>query len=120
MKHDDKALNKWAETLAMQVALDAFKQIEDKSRNLGSDATKFIATMFLSSFIGGLLFRTLNEKNDKVDPNIAIKNTGILKGQIQDAVSVGFQNAMSAFIGQNVEYYCQIKMVPEMTSKAVN
>jgi hypothetical protein len=36
-----------------------------------------------------------------------------VKQDIQDAVSVGVQTAVNKYAGLDIEYYCQVKPVPE-------
>lgn len=38
------------------------------------------------------------------------------KSKIQEAVSAGVTAAMKTFSGQNIEYYCQIKVVPPVAN----
>lgn len=121
----NKDFNKWAESYCTGLAVNTFKTIDKESNGLGNDAVMFMSTMFLARFVGGLIYRALNEKKSlnlvgETQEDFTLRNINNLKNQVQEAVASGFQNAMSAFSGQPLEYYCQIKPVPDMISEKVN
>lgn len=118
-------LKSLAEDMANLLTIENFKIIDGKMSAYTSREARYVAATLISRFIGALVYRTLSEpqtlnKTSKEHEDFVMKNTAELKTQIQNAVSAGFQNAMTAFSGENIEYYCQIKVVPESTSKAIN
>ncbi len=124
MKSKKQSFQDWAEQFSVLVTDETIKIMSQHSRN-NEDATKFAATMFLSRFIGTLVFRTLTEPpslntTKKGHEDFIMRNVAEMKQAIQNAVSAGFQNAMSQYSGQPIEYYCTIKPVPEPLTETLN
>lgn len=114
----------WVEQFSVLVTDETIRIMSQHSRN-NEDATKFAASMFLSRFIGTLVFRTLTEPpsintSRKNHEDFVMKNMSEMKQTIQNAVSAGFQNAMTQYSGQPIEYYCTIKPVPEPLTETLN
>jgi hypothetical protein len=114
-----------SEELAQTLTIENFRLIDGKLRNYSPKEVRYVAATLVSRFVGALVYRTLTEEqaiNQTKEQHEAfiMKNAADLKNQIQNAVAAAFQNAMSAFSGQPVEYYCQIKVVPEPKSTTLN
>jgi len=68
------------------------------------------------------VYAELNERDKSLKTkeemlNFAMKNFAALKVSIQESVAAGFQGAVSTFSGQQVDYYCQVKPIPEPINK---
>lgn len=79
---------------------------------------------FIACYLGSLVYTRLLEKpkgkgkrGGVAEYDHALKNFNELKVGTQDAVAKAFQGAMSTFAGQTVDYYCQIKVIPEPVNK---
>ena len=118
-------LKNLAEDLAELLTVENFRIVDSRMRSYGSKEARYVAATVISRFIGALVFRTLSEtqslnRTQKQHEEFILKNMAELKTQIQNAVANGFQNAMSAFNEQPIEYYCTIKPVPDPKSNVVN
>lgn len=114
-----------SEDLAELLTAENFRIIESRLRAYGSREIRYAASTVLCRFVGALVYKTLVEQPaiNQTKPDheaYVLKNTAELKAQLQDAVALGFQHAMSAFSGQTIEYYCQIKVVPEPNNSTIN
>lgn len=119
------SFQQWAEDFSVLLTNETFKLIDSKNKSNGPEAGRYVATTYLARFVGTLLFRTLTERNQlnttkEEQEDFVMKNAAELKTAIQEAVSMGFQSAMTQFSGRQIEYYCQIKPVPEPVSNKVN
>lgn len=114
-----------SEELAQTLTVENFRIIDGKMRAYASKESRFVAATFIARFVGAMVYRTLTEdqalnKTKAEHEAFVMKNVADLKNQVQNAVAAAFQNAMSAFSGQPVEYYCTIKIVPEPPTNTVN
>lgn len=81
-----------------------------------------LSMTFLASFIGSIVYAVLKEKpvksKDMKDAlDFTANNFLELKIGMQNAMAAGFQGAMQEYSGKSVEYYCQVKTVPEPVNK---
>lgn len=77
---------------------------------------------FIARFIGAYVYQALMQKPEKPCSKDDLlkftrENFKASKQAIQDAVSAAFTGAMNTFSGKTVEYYCQVKVVPEVKGK---
>lgn len=124
MKSKKQSFQDWAEEFSVLIADETLKIMTQHSRN-NEDAVKFAASMLISRIVGTLVFRTLTEppsinKSKKSHEDFVLKNMAEMKLTIQNAVSAGFQQAMTQYSGQPIEYYCTIKPVPEPLTETLN
>lgn len=101
-----------------------FKLLDSQTKSRGGGkAAKFVAMTFLARFIGIFIYRVLTDKKEGTKEEAckyAIDNLADAKSKLQDAVAAGFQGAMTTFAGKQIEYYCQVKIVPPVISKHQN
>lgn len=114
-----------SDELAELLTVENFRMIDFRLRAYGPKEARFAAATVIARFVGALVYRTLTEqpainKSPGEHEAYVMKNMADLKNQLQNAVAAGFQNAMTAFSGNTVEYYCLIKPVPEPSSNTVN
>jgi len=91
----------------------------------GVEVSKLVANAFVDNFIAALVYRYLTERPPGATPKTTNKealehvkkNFVTIKVEMQDAVAMAFQKAMSAFSGKDMEYYCEIKPMPEAINK---
>lgn len=96
--------------------IDSAKRATDPD-NIGAEIH------FINLFVETLVSRTLNDKanagTSKTQHVENLKtNYGRLKFGIQESVALGFQEAMSRFSKQPVEFYCIVKPVIEGKTSA--
>lgn len=114
-----------AETFAMRFSQHALtatlvymKKLEGQ---YGEDFTKIFLRQYVSGLVANVMFKSLNTDlsgvPQKLQPDIAMENFADIKMQVQDAVAVGVQTAMTQFWGKPCEYFCQIKPMPEVINK---
>lgn len=111
---------KYEETKAL---LDATLKIISATRK--QDEGVDTEVLFLKLFIEALVTKVLDDRAVKSLPkqeqfNVVKKNYETLKLCIQEAVAVGFQDAIQRFAKMPIEYYCLIKTVPEVTNNRVH
>lgn len=120
-----KTLKSLADDLAIKLTIENFKFLDRALIGYSEKEIRYVSVSLLNKFFGALIYRTLVEpktlnQSALEHEQYVMKNMGDLKNQIQDCIANSFQEAMGAFTGQPVEYYCQIKVVPEPTSTTVN
>lgn len=89
---------------------------------LGAERTNIVALTFLKGLVATLLYKVLKQNpgplySKEEVHDLVQKEFGEMKLNVQDAVSGGFQHAMSMWSGMHVEYYCQVRPVPEPLNK---
>lgn len=113
-----KDFQEYASDLGELMSEDVFKMIE-RQTGTNKEAAKYIQAMFVSRFVQMVVASAL-EENKHVSDKELLKVMSETKMALQNAVAAGFQNAMTEFSGRQVEYYCQIKVVPEPVSNKLN
>lgn len=106
------------------IVRETYNLIRAQNKEYGVDAVKYISTAVISKLISLILLDTLQEKPAQKSTrqhayDFTHKNFNIIKNQIQDSVASAFSGAMMSWAGKNVEYYCQVKTVPEPTNTKV-
>ena len=101
------------------VATELTKQVEEE---FGMRTADNATASFLATFIGVMVKRRLNRPNPLKLPaekqcNLVMSDYNDFKIKIQNSIALGFQDAMSQWSGKSVEFYCQIKPVPEPINK---
>lgn len=118
-------LKDWMEGFSDLMAVELVKLIDAQGVNNGPEITQAIISHFLSSFTALTVLKCLGEKPSSgkgSEEEYQLASTRFLahKILIQEAVAAAFSGALSEFTGRNVEYYCQIKLVPEPINDLVN
>lgn len=120
-----KSHQAWLEDISDMLVVETLKIIDAKTRKEGDEAYRQVSAKFVERFIAAIMYKTLTEEAKinlpiKVLEDLHIKNANDMKRAIQDSVSQGFQYAMTAYSGKPMEYYCQIKLVPQPFSTKIN
>lgn len=105
-------------TIADTAHTDALTTTDDPA------LTYNISIKVLTYYIENLLLYSLNayKSDKKVTTNeekykYTKEHYFITKGDVQEAISRGFENAFKINTGKDVEYYCGINPVPEAINK---
>lgn len=109
-----------SEQFTDMMVTESFKLIEGHVGQRGSKVSRSVSTMFIAKLIGRMVYRALTDKQEgsKDDQYRKAKESfADMKVRLTDCVAAGFQAAMSKFAGRQVEYYCQIRTVPEPVNK---
>lgn len=111
----------WSTQVSQLMVRECFRVMSKQGKE--GELVRYVAKEFLYNFIGNLAMQTLEEGPPKKDPSkkeeldFVLGSFSSLKDQIQSSVGQAFGDAMSDFTGQDVEYYCQIKPIPEPTNR---
>lgn len=113
-----KTLEEWCEEFAHKAAMDVYQLFEDERDKVGSENYKVMTATFIAGLLSALVFRSLafvpeKLKSDKDKCDYAEQSFADLKIRIQEAVAAGFAGGMKTWSGKNVDYYCQVKVMPE-------
>lgn len=113
-KEEENYVTEYAARMVQEVM--KFFTIAEKNRS--KEVSHELSINFIASIIGAKVFLTLKEAAQS-DSKIgsALNKFAELKIDIQNAVAAGFQGGMQEFSGQNLEYYCQVKLVPGIKNK---
>lgn len=119
-------LNHWIESFSTFMADEALKVLRAKSQDKGIEAYKALSLSFISRILGTVVLETLQDRPLHIDPNseeMAAYNLRVfseLKRATQDAVAMAFTVATQHYSRKDIEYYCELKIVPPMISKGIN
>lgn len=118
-------LNEWIDSFSAFMADETLKILRLNTEKRGPEVGRalcihFLARIMTSTVLESLHMRLENPKTEEDALKYNQKCFAELKTQIQDAVSLSFQTAMSHYTGRQVEYYCQIKPIPEPLSGTIN
>lgn len=119
------SLEDWRCKLSKEITEEILKIVDREQDSLGREFALSLISTFMATFISAVVYQALSEevKNSKneVDKkktyDKVYKNLSDMKEGMQDAIAAGFQGAMSTFSGKPIEYYCQIKTIPEPMNK---
>ena len=118
-KDEDLTNEEWKEKFAKHLLAVTFKCIEEEEKARGVEFADGLAVSFVAGFTGALIYHILNRQhpdNTKVKKelyNFVSTNYSDIKLKVENAVAAGFTGALSSYSGKQVEYYCQVKVVPE-------
>lgn len=124
LKKQPVDINEWLEDYSAFMADEAIKLLKAQGKKKGDIEYKALVTLFLYRIMTQLLIETLHERPDGLDEegayNFSRKAYGDVKYQLQESVAMAFTTAMGHFYGKPVEFYCQVKPIPEMGSSLSN
>lgn len=103
--------------LSKQMVENTLKAFEKQRKEEGSEFAASLTMAFIASLVGSLAYRALSEedpnaKTKKAKLEFAKENFTSVKTDVCDALATGVGGAMTEFSGQQVDYYCSLKIVP--------
>lgn len=115
-------LNKWIDQMAILMAEMAFKVIDKQAGDKGVEVQKALSLAFVSRMVSATVRATLEHRPDHIKTKKEMSDYNVnafseIKVATQEAVSLAFTDAMSAYAGVLTDYYCAIKLVPPAPSK---
>ncbi len=118
-------VDKREQSLARNLAASVLRGVIDTTKEWNPGAGDRVTSMFLASFLQLLVQKALQEIPDNVftpDELFHFSKLGLAETKVlvQNSIAAGFQKATSNFTGQDVEYYCQVRVVPEPVSRTIN
>lgn len=118
-------LNAWIESFSAFMADETLKVLRANCAKRGPDVSRALCIHFLARVLSSTVLDTLHERMENPQSEAEAlrfnqKQFAELKIQVQDAVALSFQTAMSHYTGRQVEYYCTIKPVPDPVNSTVN
>lgn len=118
-------LNEWIDSFSAFMAEETLKILRGHTEKRGREVGRALCIHFLSRVLATTVLDTLKDrkedaKSEKEQYDFSKKQFLDLKVQVQDAVALSFQTALSHFTGRQVEYYCQIKPIPDAINGTVN
>lgn len=117
------SIDDWISAYSKTMALELIGLIDGQRKEKGDLVGKALTLQFLAAFTAASVVRSLgNQREGTSAEQFEAASKGFLehKVSVQDAVAAGFSGAMREYSGKSVDYYCQIKVVPEVVSKSVN
>ncbi len=113
-------LNSWVEEFGSFIAEETSKLIRTCAKPKGEGLVEKLTQNFLENMIENVVMDALTKHAD-LPPHQAYSATkdavAQAKSNIQTAIAIGFEKAFHKFSGREVEYYCQIHLVPEPINK---
>lgn len=123
------SLTEWKEAFSQHLIDVIFKCLLEEEKERGVAFSQGVAISFLSRFIGGLVYNTLDHSTRSIQKldltgkeqfDYTSKQYTEIKLSVENAVAAGFQGAMTTYSKMPIDFYCQVKTVPEPESKVVN
>lgn len=113
-------VEEWISDTAKEMAKDTMDSVIAISEELTTDAALNVATHYLCFYLSGLLTLALSlessaAKTKQQKYEVTTHNFLAMKKEVQEKVAVAFASAISQFTKQPIEYYCEIKPLPEVT-----
>lgn len=119
-----KSTEKYIDEVTKQLTSEVLSYMVEVENEKGRDISGLVINEFVANFIAAVVYRHLTERppGDKPKSNKEVlefvkKNFLTVKIEMQDAVAMGFQKSMTAFANKEMEYYCEIKPMPEAINK---
>jgi len=112
----------WADDLATTVAKETFKLLDAQGHPKGLAMQRHVMVNFLAKFTAMLVAQALHEKpsnnpNAREQAEYTAENFSSIRDYLQSAMAAAFEGAVADYTGKQTDFYCQIKRVPEPTSK---
>jgi hypothetical protein len=112
----------WLEEMSEFIARESYNLIKLTGDPKGS--SKKLSSMFIRYFVSKMVLDSLTEyKKKKLDGKEAYdftkKNFSEMKDELQLEIAKGFEIGFLKYSGKDIEYYCQVKPVPEPINKEV-
>lgn len=124
-KHKD--LDKWKDEFSQHLIEVIFKSLLAEEKERGVSFSQEIAVTFLARFVGGIIYNALETKPHGFKDLTGTEQFDYtstqyaeLKRQVENAVASGFQGAMTTYSKMPIDFYCQVKAVPEPEGTLVN
>lgn len=117
----NKDLDQYRSDLTQNIVTEIFKILDKEKKELGIDFSEEVLLSVLASIISTSIHKVLNSKtknlSDKEKELIISKLYLDAKTNIENAIGAGFSTAFSDFVGTEVDFYCEVKAVPEPVNK---
>ncbi len=116
------SVEEYTDTLAKDTVNQVLKMAAIYENEVGSGMGSQFLQAFMTALMGAVVHETLVKsvkgvaKGEK-QVGAAMEGLRSIKTQVQDAVGAAFSGGMSTFCGRNVEYFCQVSVVPEPKNK---
>ncbi len=107
--------DEWTQIFIRTVVIENIKLLSDEEKRLGPQYRGHLFSSFLASYVGALAYTPLNSTK-----SVTSKSFLMIKSIVEEAVSAGFTGAVAQALTDKLEFYCQVKTVPEPQSKKVN
>lgn len=102
-----------------QMVSEVMKFIETTGAKHGKDGVRLLTAAFLASYVATTMYKVLSSqipkelKSDKEKADHTRDKYINLKTDVQNAVAAGLTEAMYKLTSRKIEYYCQLKAVPD-------
>lgn len=115
-------LNEWVDNFSTFMADEALKMLRAQGHKKGPEVFKALVIHFLARVMTSTIYDVLLERPaDKMSKKELIeynkKAFSDFKENMQEAVAMSFGTAMEHYSGKKIEYYCQVRPVPEPLNK---
>jgi hypothetical protein len=101
-------------TLEEDRLLELIKELDDMVEEEASEIASALIKVLVAKSLH-LGFKASGRSSDAVTANFAIQ-----RQMIENSVSEGVMDAIKAYSGQHLDYYCQIKLCPDPKSSQVH
>ncbi len=118
-------INEWIESTAVFMADNAAKMLREKGYRYGSEVFKALSVLFLARVMTATVIEVTHDIPENITTSAeasryAKKQFLSVKSDIQDIVGMAFTTATAAALAKPVDFYCEIKIVPDPISHARN
>lgn len=117
------SVEEWSLKYSKYLTSEIFRIMDSQLKEKETGVAQGVLINFLASYIGTLVYRSLTDFPEGLQEDkealyeSTMESYGELKQDIQNAIAVGFHEAMSTYANKYVEYYCEVKIVPEPVNK---
>ncbi len=103
------------------LTLHILQFLTDERERSGEEFAERLAFNFLASYIAslgaGFLNADYSHSTGKEKERLVMDGFLEFKQSVQDSVAAGMSGCMTAYSGQPIDYYCQLKVVPNPTGR---
>jgi len=115
------SLDEWVDNFTSYIAAENLKLIRSYGADKGDKALKKLYVSFLKNYLETVILAVLSDypkemMDDKEIYEYVSGHFKDLKYDIQNEIALAFNDAVSKFSGQYLDYYCEIKPIPEPAS----
>lgn len=119
---EKKYRDAWGSELCDTISKEVMALLYAEEKKYGVAFSESVGITIIARLVSTLYFNALTptaeqEKLSDVElEKIVSTRANTMKLALQDSIAAGFAGAMEMFSGRSIEYYCQVKPVPEPKS----
>ncbi len=114
-------VQEWAENFSAPVIANILVLLRAEEKSMGPKCKNELVSTFLAGYVAATMYQSLTttegvKMTKEQRYSTTMTEFSQAKSRLAEAISMGFTMAMKNFSGKSIEYYCDIRPIPERTN----